>query len=101
VSNNSFGKNLERLLRQNNLSGRQFAKEIGINYKTVQSWIGADGSFPSDPTVIKKISVRLNISVHELLYNEPDPKSLLGELLNKTEVHTGLYEITIKKVNVK
>jgi transcriptional regulator with XRE-family HTH domain len=101
VDRNSFGKILERLLKQNNLSGRQFAKEIGVNNKTVMSWLGANGSFPSDPNVIKKVAVRLNISVHELLYGEPDPKSLLGELLNKTEVHTGLYEITIKKVNVK
>lgn len=97
----SFGKILERLLKQNNLSGRQFAKEIGVNNKTVMSWIGADGSFPSDPQVIKKISVRFNISVHELLFGEPDPKGLLGELLNKTEVHSGLYEIVIRKVSVK
>lgn len=101
MDKNSFGKILERLLRQNNLSGRQFAKEIGINNKTVSSWIGDGGSFPSDPQVIKRIAIRFNVSVHELLFGEPDPKSLLGELLNKTEVHTGLYEITIKKVTVK
>jgi transcriptional regulator with XRE-family HTH domain len=85
----------------NNLSGRQFAKDIGVNQKTVSSWLGDNGSFPSDPLVIKKIAEKFDISVHELLFGEQDPKSLLGELLNKTEVHTGLYEITIKKVNVK
>lgn len=101
MDNNSFGKILEHLLRQNNLSGRQFAKEIGINNKTVSSWIGDGGSFPSDPQVIRRIASRFNISVHELLYGEPDPKSILGELLSKTEVYTGQFEITIKKVNVK
>jgi transcriptional regulator with XRE-family HTH domain len=101
MGKNSFGEILERLLRQNNLSGRQFAKDVGINNKTVSSWIGEGGSFPSDPMVIKKIAIRFNISVHELLYGEPDPRSLLGELLNKTEMHTGLYEITIKKLHVK
>lgn len=97
----SFGKTLERLLKQNNLSGRQFAKEIGVNQKTANSWIGVGGTFPSDPMVIKKISERFNISVHELIYGEPDPKNMISELLQKSEIHTGLYEITIRKVNVK
>lgn len=101
MDKDSFGKTLERLLKQNNLSGRKFAQEIGINQKTANSWIGSGGTFPSDPMVIKKIAERFNISVHELIYGEPDPKSILGELLQKTEIHTGLYEITIRKVNVK
>ena len=101
MENRSFGKTLEQLLKQSGLSGRQFAKEIGVNNKTVMSWLGDNGSFPSDPIVIKKISARFNISVHELLFGEPDPKSILGEILNKTEVHSGIYEISIKKISVK
>lgn len=97
----TFGKNLEILLKRQNLSVRKFASEIGANNKTVSSWIGSGGSFPSDPIILKKIAERFDVSIHELIYGEPDPKSIMADLLQKTEVHTGLYEISIKKVNVK
>jgi hypothetical protein len=35
------------------------------------------------------------------MYGTEDPYNLLDNLLQKTEVHTGMYEITIKKVNPK
>ena len=97
-----FGKVLEKLLKDNGLSIRQFSQKIGVSPKTAQEWVGKEGRFPSSPDIIKKIADLFEVSVHELLFGETDPRELVNSLLNnKTEIHTGLYEITIKKVNVK
>ena len=43
----------------------------------------------------------MDVSVHYLLYGEEDPKSIIGELLEKAEIMTGLFEITVKKISKK
>lgn len=96
-----FGKNLEKLIRQNNMSIRQFSKAIEVSPKTAQEWVGKSGRFPSSPLIIKKIANLFNLSVHEILFGEPDPNQIIRDILEKTEIHTGLYEITIKKVKEK
>lgn len=97
-----FGIVLESLIKKNGLSIREFSKRIGVSPKTAQEWVGKEGRFPSTPDILKKIATEFDISVHELLFGEPDPKELVSSLLNNTtEIHTGLYEITIKKVNIK
>jgi hypothetical protein len=56
---------------------------------------------PRDPQVLKKLAEYFDCSVYFLLFGEEDPKSLIGEILEKTEIHTGIYEISIKKVKTK
>ena len=96
-----FGKNLESLMQDKNLSTRALAKNINLPYKTVQEWLGANSRMPRDPQILKKIAEYFDCSVYFLLFGEEDPKSLIGQILEKTEIHTGLYEITIKKVRQK
>lgn len=96
-----FGKTLESLIEKHNMSVRQFAQEIGVSPKTAQEWVGKEGRFPSNPESLKKIANLFDITIHELIYGEPDPREFLGAILEKTEIHTGLYEITVKKVKVK
>lgn len=96
-----FGKNLEKLLKEKNLSVRQFAKKIGVSPKTAQEWVGKEGRFPNSPDILKDISDLFDVSLHDLLFGEPDPREMIGAILEKTEIHTGLYEITIKKVKEK
>ena len=38
---------------------------------------------------------------HEWMFGTLDGNGPLGSLLGKTEIHSGLYEITVKKVDVK
>lgn len=96
-----FGITLEDLIKSKNLSTRQFAKEIGEKSSTVSEWCGPGGRFPSNPEILRKISNYFNISIHELLYGEPDPtQNTLSNLLEKSQIFTGLYEITIKKVSI-
>ena len=49
----------------------------------------------------EKLAEYFDCSVYFLLFGEEDPKSLIGEILEKTEIHTGMYETSIKKVKTK
>jgi len=99
---NSFGNNIKNLLKSQNLSVREFSKQLNIPQKTVQEWASCVGNrIPRDATVLKNIANYFGCSIYFLLYGEEDPKSLLSEILEKTEIHTGLYEISIKKVKTK
>ena len=95
----NFGDILHSLMKKGKISGRSLAKEIGVSYKTLQEWLGPGARMPRDPEVLKRVSDYFKVSVHFLLFGEEDQRSLIGELLDKTEIHTGLYEITVKRVN--
>lgn len=98
---NSFGNNIKKLIKEKNLSTRKFAKDIDVAQKTVDDWIKHPDRIPRDTKTLKRISEYFACSVHWLLFGEDDPTSLISNILEKTEVHTGLYEITIKKVKTK
>lgn len=100
VMSKEFGVILEDLIKSRNLSVRQFSKDIGLKPSTVNEWIGKNGRFPSSPDIIKKLARYFEITVHELLYGEPEESSSLDKILNKEEVFSGVYEITLKKVSV-
>ncbi len=93
-----FGENLELMIFKKFRSVSAFAKETGINKKTIEGWIGKGARVPSKPDYIKSMAEALDISVHELLYGVMDNREPFAALLEKTEIHTGLYEISIKKV---
>ena len=95
----NFGDILHSLMKRDRVSGRSLAKEIDVPYKTLQEWLGPGARMPRDREVLKKVSDYFNVSVHYLLFGEEDQRSLIGEILDKTEIHTGLYEITVKRVN--
>lgn len=97
----SFGKNLETQMKKKNYTVSSLAKAINESSKSVREWIGVGARMPRSPDVLKKLCNVLDVSVHELLFGEPDPQSLLTQLIEKTEIHTGLYEISIKKVSPK
>jgi len=99
--NKTFGENLKLLMQQKNLSASRLAKEIGVSPKTVLEWIGKGGRMPRSAEHILALAKYLSISTHQLLFGEEDPHSILNEILDKTEIHTGTYELTIKKVRIK
>lgn len=97
----TFGVTLENLMKQRPISARALSKKINISYKTIQEWLGRDARMPRDPNVLKKLAEFFDCSVHFLLFGTEDSKSLMGEILDKTEIHTGMYEITVKRVKTK
>lgn len=96
-----FGVTLEKLLKEHKMTISQLAKAVGVSPSSAQEWVGKAGRFPSRPKTLQKIAQTFGLTLHELLFGEPDPMSIVGQLLEKTEIHTGLYEISIKRVNVK
>ena len=101
MKNSSFGKNLSELMKTRNLSGRKLAEDLMVPYRTVQEWIGPGSRMPRDSENIRKLAEYFQCSTHFLLFGVEDPRSLIGEILDKTEIHTGLYEITIRKVSAR
>ncbi|WP_413944428.1 helix-turn-helix domain-containing protein [Bdellovibrio sp. HCB-162] len=95
---NIFGNTLKALLGQKRLTAKDLSRDLSIPYRTVQEWIGNDERIPREAETIKALANYFGVSTHYLLFGERDPRGDLAEFLDKTEIHTGLYEITIKKV---
>jgi transcriptional regulator with XRE-family HTH domain len=100
IMKKSFGEILQSLCKRNELTQKELAKAISVSPKTIQEWIGKSGRIPRDPKHLKKLANYFDISLHYLLFGEDDPQHLIEDILDKSEIHTGLYEITIKKVKV-
>lgn len=97
----NFGHTLQALMDERRTSGRELAAAIDVPYKTIQEWLGSKSRMPRDPEALRRLAEFFGCSVHYLLFGEEDPHGLVGEILEKTEIHTGLYEITIRKVRSK
>jgi len=97
----SFGEQLKLLMEQRNLSAAKLAKAIGCSPKTVLEWVDRGGRMPRDPAHIRALCDYFQVSTHQLLFGEDDPRSSIGAFLDKTEIHSGTYELTIKRVNIK
>lgn len=96
----SFGEILKNLIEQHHITVRKFADGIGVSPQTANEWLGKQGRFPNSPDILKKVSNYFDISVHELLFGEPDPKSLIGSILEKTEIHSGYYKLTVERIHI-
>lgn len=95
----ALSKTLKLLIRQRGMTTSELARQISVSPKTISDWL-AGGRTPRDMDAVRRCAQFLNVSFHYLLFGEEDAKSLVGELLRKTEVHTGLYEISIRRVEV-
>ena len=97
----NFDENLKELMKQRGLNARQLSASLGVPAKTCQEWLR--GRMPRDVQVIKRLSDHFGVSVHYILYGtEQDGATFdLASFLEKTTIHTGLYEITVKKVAPK
>jgi transcriptional regulator with XRE-family HTH domain len=92
-----FGKNLKVLMAKNDVTAQHLAKSLKISSRTVNEWIGSGARTPRNLEQIKALAEYFNCSVHMLLFGEED-RNVFNELLTKTDIHVGLYEISIKRV---
>lgn len=91
-----FCKTLRTLIRQRGITTGGLAKEISVSPKTISDWL--TGRTPRDLDAVRRCADHFGVSVHFLLYGEEDKRNVISEILEKTELHTGLYEITVRKV---
>lgn len=87
-------KNLKALLEAKNLSVTELAKQTGVPKSNIQAWM--TGSNP-DIKQADLVAQFLGVTFEELAFGRRR-SDLLGELVEKFEVHNGTYEISIKKV---
>ena len=99
IFNMQFATTLKTLIRQKASSVNELAREINVSPKTINDWL--TGRTPRDLDAVKRCAEFFDVSVHFLLYGEDDRQNIIEELLEKTELHTGLYEISIRKVSSK
>ena len=98
---NAFGVRLEQLCKQKEISTNDLARRIAIPRATVHEWIGSSGRMPRDPEHLKKLCDFFNVSSAYLLWGEEEKTTSLDELISKTDIHTGMYQITIQKIDQK
>lgn len=64
-NNNSFSKNLVRLLRENHISQKELAEKLGVRPSTVSMWITGNSS--PRMGIVQQISNILSVSMSDLL----------------------------------
>jgi len=99
---NSFGQNLERLMRQQRVTISELARIVGVRPQTASEWKGKAGRIPRNPEHLKKICEALNVTVHYLLFGEEDPKQSISLAeITKEDFFSGNFEITVKRLKGK
>ncbi len=100
-SSSSFGERLEQLCKSKGTTAAELARRISVSKTTVHDWIGRSGRMPRDPEHLKKLCDFFNVSSAYLLWGEEEKTISLDELISKTDIHTGMYQITIQKIDQK
>lgn len=93
-----FGKNLERLLLSRGMTISTLAKKTGVSKSTLQGYVGASGNFPSNPMVLKAIAEVFEISVHQLIFGEPDPFSVSKNISDEISLE-GHFKIQLQRIS--
>lgn len=91
---------LKILIRQRGITTADLARAIKSSPKTISDWLAGNRT-PRDLDAVKRCADYFGVSVHYLLWGDEDPRNPLSLILEKSEIHTGLYEISIKKVAPK
>lgn len=94
-----FGRNFSKILRDKKIKIVDVSNNLGISRKTVQEW--SAGRFPRKPEHLKALSKYLDVSIHYLIFGTEEEMDLVKAVFDKSETHTGVYEITVKKLNPK
>ncbi|MBX2995386.1 MAG: helix-turn-helix transcriptional regulator [Bdellovibrionaceae bacterium] len=96
-----FGQRIEMLCEQKEITPNELARRISIPRTSVHEWVGASGRVPRNLEHLKKLCDFFDVSASFLLWGEDEKTPTLESFISKTEIHTGLYEITLKKVDPK
>lgn len=92
-----LANNLKKILEEKEISVSELAKKTGVPKSTILTWLA--GRTP-DLIQLDKVTQFLGVSIDEIAFDRKR-EDILSQLFEKVEVHSGLYEISIKKVNKK
>lgn len=91
----SFAENLLRSMKNKGLSFADLSKKSGVSKSTIHGW--TTGRRVQDLKELKRVAQVLEISLHELVFSEPDPFETRHEELLK-ELFSGDVRITVHKI---
>ena len=87
-------KNLKKVLEQKNISVMELARKTGVPKSNINAWL--TGASPNLEQ-LDKVAQFLETTIDYLAFGR---QSELTKVLKEFEVHTGLYEIKIKRIKV-
>lgn len=93
-----LGKSIEFHLRQKGWSITQLSKKSGVSKSTLHAWTVGRKSINLEN--LKRVAAALEISVHQLVYGEPDPFESVGKEVLK-EIFSGDVRITVHRIERK
>ncbi|MEK7692261.1 MAG: helix-turn-helix transcriptional regulator [Bdellovibrionota bacterium] len=93
----NFASNLKSALYDQRLNATDLARKINASPKTISDWLA--GRTPRNLQKVREAAKALDVSVHYLLFGEEEKRpGPIEKELEKILVHSGLYEITVRKV---
>lgn len=90
-----LGSKLNQLCKAQGWSLSRLAKEAGVPMQTVHAW--TIGRKSINPDQIRKVAAVLKISIHELMFDEPDPNEPIGEEILR-EIFSGDVRVTLHRI---
>lgn len=90
-------KNLKKILEDKELSISELARKTNVPKSTLVTWLA--GRTP-DLIQLDKVAQYLGTNIDAIAFGRKQ-EDVLSEIMQKVEIHTGLYEITVKKVTKK
>ncbi len=90
-----LAENILSLCKEKGISLAQLSKMTGVAKTNLHAW--TTGRKTLDLMQLKKVSTALQVSVHELVYGEPDPFDAKSETLLK-EIFSGDVRVTLHRI---
>lgn len=90
--------NLLQLSKKKGWSLARLARETGVPVQTLHGWTAGRKAVQLDQ--LKQVSIALEVSIHQLIFGEPDPFEQRGEEILK-ELFTGDVRVTLHRIERK
>lgn len=91
-----LGSKLNQICKAQGVSLSRVAKEAGVPMQTVHAW--TTGRKSINPDQIRKVAMVLKVSIHQLMFDEPDPFESPGEEILR-EIFSGDVRVTLHKID--
>ena len=95
-----LGKNLEEILKLKEITLSELAKATSVPRTTLIGWVKGTSASPNLEQ-LDRVASYLKVSIEELAFGRKTKQPEITDLLDSATVHSGLYRLTIEKVNPK
>ena len=90
---------LAALLKQKRISVRELSEATGVPKSTISEWQA--GRQPKNPEHVRKVASYLEVSMHQLLFGEPDPHEAIDVTrILKDDLFSGVFQISVKRIKL-